>query len=629
MFKTKKIASALLILMLLSMISSIINVTFAAPSSTQIHIDPPSIIDVTLDPGKTFTVNATVTDVTDLYAWQVKICYNPTIINCTEAWLPPGHVFDGQTFIPTSPILEEDYVMYGATLMGAATTFSGNGTLASFRFNVTGIGSSPITFSLERTKLEDSIGSRIDFTVENGYFRNRELPPPATILVDPPRVVNVSLVPCEEFSVNVSILNAVDVYSFEFKLGFDATILSVVNAELGDSLPSGITATIETNNTAGYVWFNVSLYPTSHLIEGNATLGTITFHVESLGSTDLILYDTALADTGGEPLLYTTEDGYFNNTLLAKLAVEPEEISDPTLLPPATFQINITIADVENLCGYEFNLSYDPNILACLSLKIQDVLNETNYTPEFSADSQRGFVWVKVTYYPPAEPITTYDPAALVTLGFRVKGMGSTDLDLHDTLLTDCAGEPISHEALDGYFCSIIRGVAIVDVTAFPNEVYVGWTVTINVTVVNEGNLTETFNVTVCAFIVGNETVIGTFTGVELLPGGDTTLTLIWNTEGMQPCYNYTIKAEAGPVPYESNPANNIYINGNVKIHLLGDANGDGVVDVSDLAEMSRAYGAYLGHPRYDPMLDLNQDEIVDISDLAIAARNFGKTCKP
>lgn len=59
---------------------------------------------------------------------------------------------------------------------------------------------------------------------------------------------------------------------------------------------------------------------------------------------------------------------------------------------------------------------------------------------------------------------------------------------------------------------------------------------------------------------------------------------------------------------------------------ILGDVNGDGKVDIRDIALAALAYGSFTGYPNYNPKADLNQDGTIDIRDLAIIAKNFGQT---
>jgi hypothetical protein len=96
-----------------------------------------------------------------------------------------------------------------------------------------------------------------------------------------------------------------------------------------------------------------------------------------------------------------------------------------------------------------------------------------------------------------------------------------------------------------------IRDVAVTDLTPYKTQVGQGHSLPINVTVANEGQLTEAFKVIVYA----NETLINTTT-VTLESGASTTLTFEWNTTDLA-VGNYLIKAVASYLPYEINLANN------------------------------------------------------------------------
>jgi len=446
----------------------------------------------------------------------------------------------------------------------------------------------------------------------------------------------------DTFQAEIYCQNLLDLYAWQVMVSFNATLLNVQSMGFlpDEPLHQGAHMKVgpDIDNAAGTVLFAVTSLETfgvDTILETG--LCYIVFKIMASPPTmGYVESDLTLVTTGAPKCKWEsyspavtyypdTTDGYYkySSPMLAKLAVDPREICDPTLLPPATFQINVTIDDVKSMYGYMFNLSYNPGLLMCISFKIHDVLDETNYIPEFSVDNWKGFVWVRVTYYSPAQPLTTFDPLALVTIVFRVKAMGATNLTLHDTSLTNPTGEPIPHEVLDGYFCSVIRDVAVIEVTTSSTEVYVGWPVNVSVTVRNEGDLTETFNVTTYY----DNNIIYTITVNNLTSGEQTTLMFGWNTTEAIPCNNYTMKAEASTVPYEADIADNICVNGHVKIKLTGDVNGDGVVDISDISAIARAYGSYPGHPRWDPDLDLNRDKIIDISDVSLTARNFGNTC--
>jgi len=59
----------------------------------------------------------------------------------------------------------------------------------------------------------------------------------------------------------------------------------------------------------------------------------------------------------------------------------------------------------------------------------------------------------------------------------------------------------------------------------------------------------------------------------------------------------------------------------------VGDIDGDGDVDLADLAEFLGAYGTCVGDPDYNPAADFDDSGCVDISDLAAILGDYGNTC--
>ena len=57
---------------------------------------------------------------------------------------------------------------------------------------------------------------------------------------------------------------------------------------------------------------------------------------------------------------------------------------------------------------------------------------------------------------------------------------------------------------------------------------------------------------------------------------------------------------------------------------ILGDINGDGVVDAADLAILANSWGLKIGQTGYDSRTDLNGDGKVDVVDVLIVSGNWG-----
>ena len=615
-----------------------INPAVSQPPQSTMYIDPSSIIDPSLVVDSTFTINVSLRDTLvehDLVGVEFKVYWDPIILEGVSIMLPSGHMFqaaqdDGNLWVVKKTINkaagEAWYLVTCSDLQQGYDTgylpLVGDGVLATITFRVNASGRTPLELGVH--KLSDGLGNPIPHNVEHGYFRNT-LPISATVYVEPRSIVNISMVPSSVFSMNISILDVAELEQFSFKLSFDPSILNATNVSLGDMFPEASTL-IEPpwiNNTEGYVNFGATLPEGEPPKSGNGTLAQIYFNVTGLGTTLLELSEIQVIDQYGEPIPYTSLNGYFNNALLAKLYVDPPEITDPSLVPPATFEVNITIYNIENMYGYEFNLTFNKDVLTCLSVIVHDVLNETNYSVDYMISNTNGYIWVKVDYYPPATPITSYENITLATITFRVKAMGVSVLDLHNTHLTDPDGREISHEVEDGLFISLIRDVAIVNVTPEVTSAYQGWIILVNVTVLNKGDVAETFDVK--TYYDGE--IIGMVTIKDLTPGENITTTFDWDTKNVTPCRNYTISAEATPVPYEMNLVDNFLEDGEVKIKLIGDISGDGKVDIYDAVELADASGSWPGHPRWNPEADLDRNNFIDIFDAVLLSRNAGKSC--
>jgi len=627
----KSLGISFIVIMLLNMAAIYVAPVFANPA--RIYVDPPSKIDPTLIPPQTFILSIKIENGVNFTGYEFQLFWDRTILNVTSLTeTPPAN----WTVFKAGPGLQWNYNAthgrYYKAIMDASSPLrevSGNFTVLTLTFQVLGIGSCPI--KLHETLLTDKIGDPISHTAESGYFNNISA---AKLYVSPLSILNPDLIPCQNFSIDIKVENVVDLFSWEFKLYYKNDILNGTQVTEGPFLSNVGSTNFQIkefndsfNATHGIVWVNCTLLappPAS----GNGTLVTISFHVEDLGETTLELENTSLKDPWGVPIPHMVFNGYFNNVLKAHLFVDPPSIINPALLPPAYFNISIKIANVTNLYAYEFKLGYDTAILNCLGIIIIPFDNETNFIAEMHVEDNIGLLRVNVTYYPPADPLTTTEPKTLAVIFFQIASVGSSVLDLHDTKLTDPFGMEIPHDVSDGYVSILRHDIAVIDVVAYTdvepyNATYAGWPAFVNVTVENQGGIDETF--TVKAYYDDN--LIGTANVINLAPNATVLLTFNWATASVPPCNVYTIKANATTVPYETDVADNELTDGTIKIRLFCDLNGDGKVNLSDLVVAASSFGARPGYPNWNPWADLVRDGIINISDLVKCAQNFGKSC--
>jgi len=604
--------------------------TQASAPPVKIYVDPPQIINQALVPTTTFNVSVKVDNIPDntsgAVGVQFVLTWNSSVLNGVSmeevffhSTMPPSELsnLNRVTHKVTSSNVSYAYTYYDVpgAVSGGYAPVSGNHTIANIMLKVVGVGKCGL--HLSNTVLGDQAANDIPHQNNDGFFSNAPPPPPALLYVDPPKISSLSLTPGSDFAVNVSIINGSSIYGLEFELGFNASILQANTVTRGSFIPISVTPVTQVDNTSGFVRFNVSL---SSSLDGSGDLAQISFHVQAFGGTTLHLYGVQLVDSFGQLLLYTTADGSFDNVLLAKLAIDPPQIIDPTLVPPATFMINVTIADVRGLYGYQFNLTFNPSILICLQLQIQDVLNETHYIPNQNIDNLKGFIFTNVTYYPPAVPLDVNSPTPLVTVKFRVKAIGGTNLTLTDTHLVDSTGQPITHEDHNGYFQSLIVDIGVLAISASPSAIFKGKSTNVTVTVTNEGNSTQSFTLN----IYFNTTLMVTMNITSLVANTNATVTVAVNTSTII-WGKYVLSAQVPPLPYETHTADNNLTDGIVNVKVPGDLNGDGVVDILDAILLSIAYGSSPATPNWNPDADLNGDNVVNILDAILLGNYFGR----
>jgi len=140
-----------------------------------IFTEPEAVVGVPV--GETFTLRVNITNVRDLYGWQFKITYDPTIIDVTgvtqESFLKQA----GQTvfakvvdntvgFVMAMSILNFPYPSDGAY---------GNGALANVTFRVKSNGQTLLQFDKTMTKLRSVIAGQvvpIEHETRDCYFSN-------------------------------------------------------------------------------------------------------------------------------------------------------------------------------------------------------------------------------------------------------------------------------------------------------------------------------------------------------------------------------------------------------------------------------------------------------------------------
>jgi hypothetical protein len=163
-----------------------------------------------------------------------------------------------------------------------------------------------------------------------------------------------------------------------------------------------------------------------------------------------------------------------------------------------------------------------------------------------------------------------------------------------------------------------MHGISLVEAPVCREVVGQGQSEQMNATIMNSGDFSEEFNVTLY--------VNGTSTDARRLSLSSYTPTIVifvLNTSSMSMGkYNVTIYAE--PVENETLTSDNTcYCT--VTVTILGDINGDFTVDIYDAIMLAGAYNSRLGSPNWNINADINGDGIVDIYDAIILANHYNQ----
>jgi hypothetical protein len=169
-----------------------------------------------------------------------------------------------------------------------------------------------------------------------------------------------------------------------------------------------------------------------------------------------------------------------------------------------------------------------------------------------------------------------------------------------------------------------VRDVALTSLSLYPGQAKQGGNVTVTLVALNNGTVSETFDVSL-AF---DSSLIVVLNVAQLAAGDNTTVYYEWNTTGAG-LGNHIITATATQAPHDLDPANNMKSRAIAIVTGTTDINGDGRVDMLDIAMVAHAFGTHEGDLRWIPAADISSvymwipDGAVDMFDVAMVAKDL------
>jgi hypothetical protein len=433
-------------------------------------------------------------------------------------------------------------------------------------------------------------------TMDNPYVATAKFAwvPETKVYVDPAIVTEN---PGETFRINVTIANVVDLNAWEIKLRWDSSVLKCLPTIIEGPFLSNVGNTkmyVYESMIYKYIQIGVALSEPK-TASGNGTLVTLDFLAlpNYPGFTNLNLFDTYLYAIDLNEIPHTTADGEFTSTLVPIFTWTPEyPIANET----------VTFNATESFSGLGLNI--------------------TDYSWDFGDGSTGTGAIVNHTYTayrkePYIVNLTLTDETA------RQVSLTKELLIYREVVIVDIW---VSDQNLDEAFTTI-------DATAV-STYYPPYGILVSV--VNYGTQTETFNVTLTFSAPTDLIGYGDFgpanttynITLDAGTGSGFSLWYDWNPTDPEgnplPGGTYTFTATATPVEGEIETENNVYIY-LIFVKILGDINGDEIVDIYDAIILANAFGSEPGDYNWNPDADLNNDSIIDIYDAIILAIHFGE----
>jgi len=618
---------------------------------TKLFIDP----DFVSEPvGSNFTIAVKISNITNLFGLEIMLNWNPAVIeyiNHTNKipveTYPDGVLHEPVLWLPVGfNTTAGDYQIAVASFGDPPPpSFNGSGTVFEMTFDVVNIGFSPIDIILSNLATKPNAthpwGLPIPHEVINGTFNNGPAqyqliidtvgsgttnPTPGSYMYDQGTVVSVDAIPSQGWILDHWLLDGSDVGSvdpYSVTMNSDHN-LTAVFIEVYYQL---VISTIGSGTTDPAPESYLYLMDTVVLVDAIPDPGWM---------LDYWLLDGS--DMGSTDPYSVTMDG--NHTLIAVFVHHYQLIidtvgsgtTDPT--PGSYLYKGGTEVSVDSIPDLGWALDY-------WLFDGDDVGSTDPYIVTMNANHTLTAVFNEVYYQLTIDVIGsgTTDPAPenyLFTEGTNVPVEAIPDAgSVLDYWLLD--GDNVgwispytitmdANHTLTAVFVEVTHDVAIINATTsktgcLPVEtVGQGYNVTVYVTVENQGNIVETFNVTIYVNISAIRE-----SEVTLNRGETKTLMFVWNTSGFEKG-NYTISATADIVLGETDTADNTIVDGTVLVTLAGDVDGDRDVDIYDIVMMAGIYGTTEEDPQYDPNCDIDGDGDIDIYDIVAAANNYGES---
>lgn len=418
-----------------------------------------------------------------------------------------------------------------------------------------------------------------------------------SVYVDPSNITDTTITPFENITIAVKISNVTELYGFDIQLNWNTSILNYTSHIVKipvETYSDGIlhqpvlAVKNEVNTSMGtYVLVYSSLQAPS--FNGSGTVFEMTFTVLEYGECALTISNSDLSNRKGQPIEHTVTSGYFSNAYydIAILNVVPSGLA-------------VFIGDILNITVTVINNGTTRN----------ENFNITVFSNSSHIDTKT------VLVLPPGEEDTTvfyWNTSSLFPGNYTISA---------NTSIVSGESNIANNQLVDGIIeltNEPINDIAIKSIIPFKTIVFEGYCFSLNITIENQGNLPETFNIT----IYGNHNILNE-TRTSLDAGYSETLVYSWEVFDAQAYETYILNATVNKVSGENDTSDNSLEYLGLSITYPGDIDSDHDVDIFDIVQIALDYGSIKGDQVYDPNSDVDCDGDVDIFDIVSIVVFYG-----
>ncbi len=522
-----------------------------ALDQANMFVYPDSIVNPALTPSNNFTITINVSDVANLFTWQVKLRFDPSIMECTDAYYPPGHVFDGLTNIPVEPEIDNvaGSVLYGCSLLMDSVDVPG-GVLCALDFHVLDRGSCALALDQDDSFLLDYDLNVIPTTLRDGFFDNR-LEEVHDVAITGVMPSSTSVTVGDSVIIDVTVEN-----EGNFEETFDVTAFydgNAINTMTGVSLNAGEIEVLP------FTWDTTGVPLGTYTISASATIVT-----GEEDTADNFLEDGIVRIVEAPP-----PPG-------SALWIEPSIVEVPKARIGDRFDVTLWTNLSEASFAWQVKVLYPSTFFNA----VQVYYTAGGTSDFFSGHSTVPFTPIKDNtegYILHGESLLGADSVepgsgSLVGVEFELQQVPHGTFTINfstpygeDTFVLNPDLVDIPVDDIRGTEVHVlpvveVHDVAVVDVVPSATSVFAGQSVIVDVTVENQGNFTETFDVAAYydGFII--EVVTATLNVGEV-----DVVSLVWDTTGVA-AGTYAISVEASVLPGEMDVADNFLQDGIVQV---------------------------------------------------------------